>query len=88
MAVDERRIDEKGRITIPKELRKRLGIEPGDRVSIDVRNEEIVVKPAISRTRAIALLEGCITEATTRKDATEIDPMDPLRLDDPLGRRE
>ena len=47
MAVDERHIGEKGRVTIPKELRERLGFEPGERVSIGVLNEEIVVKPSI-----------------------------------------
>lgn len=61
MASEERRVDEKGRVTLPKELRDALGIEPGSRVRIERRGEEISIRPAVSRTGAIEALEGCIT---------------------------
>lgn len=81
---DERRVDEKGRVTIPKEMREALGIEAGEEVSVKLRDEAVVIRPRISREEAIDLLEGCITEESARSDAEEIDPMDPLGLDDPL----
>lgn len=82
MTTEERRVDEKGRITLPKELRDALGLEPGSRVRIERHGEEISVRPAVSRTEAIEALEGCITEENTMECDT--DPMDPLGLDDPL----
>ncbi|UKI50831.1 MAG: AbrB/MazE/SpoVT family DNA-binding domain-containing protein [Clostridium sp.] len=38
-----RRIDELGRIVIPKEIRKRLGIDNGDLVDIFAYEEQIVL---------------------------------------------
>ena len=39
-----RRIDDLGRIVIPREIRKRLGIEEGDPIEIFSNREEIVLK--------------------------------------------
>jgi transcriptional pleiotropic regulator of transition state genes len=39
-----RRIDELGRIVLPKELRRTLGIKEGDPVEVFVQGEQIVLK--------------------------------------------
>lgn len=39
-----RRIDENGRIVIPREIRKTLGIESGDPIEIFTHNKEIVLR--------------------------------------------
>ena len=39
-----RRVDELGRIIIPIEFRKKLGIENGDEVRITYNEDEIVIK--------------------------------------------
>lgn len=39
-----RRIDDLGRIVIPKEIRKRMGIEEGDPLEIFVASEEIILR--------------------------------------------
>ncbi len=45
MATAIARLDSKGRLTIPKEIRELSGIEPGSRVLIEVRGRgEIVIK--------------------------------------------
>jgi AbrB family looped-hinge helix DNA binding protein len=85
---DERTIDEKGRVTIPQEAREALGLGPGADVRIGVEDDRIVIQPQVSREEFIEVMEGCITEETVRDDAEEVDPMDPLGLDDPLGRIE
>jgi len=36
-----------GRIVIPKEIRDRLRIKEGDRILLEVRNREIILKPCI-----------------------------------------
>ena len=41
-------ISEKGQITIPKEIRDRLGIVKGDRLIFDLRGDAIIVKKVSS----------------------------------------
>jgi AbrB family looped-hinge helix DNA binding protein len=36
---------DKGLVTLPKKMRDRLGIKPGDTVDIEVKDDEIVLKP-------------------------------------------
>lgn len=73
---DERTIDEKGRVTIPKEVREALGLEPGVDVRIGVEGDRIVIRPRVSREEFIEAMEGCITEETARDDAPDIDPLE------------
>ena len=42
--VDERRIDDLGRIQIPKDIRKSLGINYGDVISISVSDASIILR--------------------------------------------
>jgi len=72
----ERTIDAKGRITIPQELRDRLGLDPGTDVFLEIGDGEVIVRPAIDRAEAIASLRGCIDEHSRRPDAKPIDPLD------------
>jgi AbrB family looped-hinge helix DNA binding protein len=37
-------ISEKGQITIPKEIRDKLGIAQGDRLIFDLKGDEIIIK--------------------------------------------
>ena len=41
-------ISSKGQITIPQEVRKRLGLEPGDRVEFVVEEGRTILRPARS----------------------------------------
>jgi len=40
------RITKRGQITIPKQLRERLNLNPGDLVIFEVRDKEIVIRKA------------------------------------------
>lgn len=44
------RIDNKGRVTLPKNLRKALGLETGDTVFLkyDPKNNQVLLAPAVS----------------------------------------
>jgi len=66
----DRRIDHKGRVTIPREIRDQLDIDSGESVSIELREGKIVIRRKMERTDAVERLEGCINEET-RRDATE-----------------
>jgi AbrB family looped-hinge helix DNA binding protein len=51
-------VTSKGQITIPAEVRKKLGLKPGDRVRfIERENGEYIFKP---KTGSIMDLEGCV----------------------------
>jgi AbrB family looped-hinge helix DNA binding protein len=41
-------ISSKGQITVPQEIRKRLGLEPGDRVEFVIEEGRTVLRPARS----------------------------------------
>jgi antitoxin PrlF len=41
-------ISSKGQITVPQEIRKRLGLQPGDRVEFVVEEGRTVLRPARS----------------------------------------
>ena len=75
----ERKIDRKGRVTIPKSIREQLAIEPGASVSLTIEDGRIVIQHDVDSDRAHSLtsLRGCITEETKRSDA---DPIDPIEL--------
>ncbi|MGB9659585.1 MAG: AbrB/MazE/SpoVT family DNA-binding domain-containing protein [Nitrososphaerales archaeon] len=53
-------LDKRGRVVIPKELRKRLGLKPNQSMLIEVRGKEIVLKPALEVEKFIAELRGCV----------------------------
>jgi AbrB family looped-hinge helix DNA binding protein len=42
-------ISSKGRVTIPAELRKKLGLNPGTRVDWSKANEKLVLTPVTTR---------------------------------------
>jgi len=51
-------VTSKGQITIPAEVRKKLGLKPGDRVRfVESENGEFIMKP---KTGSIMDLEGCV----------------------------
>jgi antitoxin PrlF len=41
-------ISSKGQITVPQEIRKRLGLTPGDRVEFVMEQDRTVIRPARS----------------------------------------
>jgi AbrB family looped-hinge helix DNA binding protein len=73
---ENRRVDEKGRITIPQAMRESLQIDPGEEVAIEVEDGHIVVRPQISRRELVETLDGCINDQTRAADADDLDPAD------------
>lgn len=46
MIVDNAKVMSKGQITLPKEIRKRLGIDTGDRVALICEGDQVIMMNA------------------------------------------
>lgn len=78
MGADEtRRVDAKGRVTIPRSIRDALDIESGEEVSVELENGRVVIRPQVSREAFVETMKGCIDAETRAEDA---EPTDPRRL--------
>ena len=66
------RVSTKGQITIPKDFRDKLNVKVGDKVTLIMTDDSIVVKPEVARMRTLRGLlkdEIDITKATNFIDA-------------------
>ena len=59
-------LDERGRIVIPKEARKKLNLKPNQRLLVRVREGEIILKPPADAGEFIAKLRGCVSGSRIR----------------------
>jgi AbrB family looped-hinge helix DNA binding protein len=53
-------VDERGRIIIPKEIRMKLGLRPDRRLTVELRGDEIVVRPLLGVEEVAKSLRGCV----------------------------
>ena len=65
----------KGQTTIPKEIRERLGLEPGDKLTFTALSDGTVVMRA--KTRRLLDLAGSLTRPD--QPSVSIDEMKPFR---------
>lgn len=76
----ESTITSKGQITIPKVVRERLHLEPGDKVYFDVRDDGSV--SMLTRKHPVESLFGLLKNKVKRKRPITIEEMNPASLDD------
>jgi len=50
------RVGPKGQVVLPKAIRERLGIEPGDEVTVDERGDDIVIRAVRQPVRLLGML--------------------------------
>jgi antitoxin PrlF len=53
-------ISSKGQITVPREIRNRLGLSTGDRVEFVVEGDQTVIRPARSEQNPFAEFKGIL----------------------------
>jgi len=68
------KVDSKGRIVLPKEVRERLGITAGTEVEIREEDGQAVVEPEDDPERIIERMERLVEE--TASDSGETTPLD------------
>ncbi len=64
-------VDDRGRLTLPSSVRKKLNIKPGDKLSISVTSGEIILRKKPPKEEIIKNLAGCITTPTEDKITPE-----------------
>ena len=75
------KVDSKGRIVLPQELRERLGITPGTEVEIHEDDGKAVVMPEDNPEQIIDRMEQLVEEASMERGETE-----PLATHDPVAQ--
>lgn len=73
-------VTSKGQITIPQEIRQRLGLNQGDQVSFEVLNGETVLKPHRSEVNPFKAFVGALGAFQTHEEIN--DWVDKLRNDE------
>ncbi len=68
------KVDSKGRIVLPQEVRERLGITPGTEVEIHEEGGKAVVEPEDDPEQIIERMERLVEESSS--DVTETKPLD------------
>jgi AbrB family looped-hinge helix DNA binding protein len=67
-------VDERHRVTLPRELRKRLGITSGSRLEAEQKGSEIVIRPVVpvkNPTDAIWGLASGVVDRNPKRRARE-----------------
>ncbi|HTE87050.1 MAG TPA: AbrB/MazE/SpoVT family DNA-binding domain-containing protein [Dehalococcoidia bacterium] len=68
----ESSVSPKGQITIPLEVRRRLGIKPRDKVTIHVEDEVVTLAPARDSLESIYKSVPALPRHLTTEEMTEI----------------
>lgn len=74
------KVDSKGRIVLPQEVRERLGMTPGTRVEIHEEDGKAVVETEDDPERIIECMEQLVEESTSERGETTPleDGVDPI----------
>lgn len=70
--MEEITVDDRGRILIPREIRKRLGLNPGTSARLDVEDQRLIIIPPVPPEQFIQDMEGVITEGEPTIDPLEL----------------
>lgn len=70
------KVDSKGRIVLPQNVRRRLGITPGTEVEIHEEDGKAVIEPEDNPDQIITDLETIIEDAAAHRDQSEYDELD------------
>jgi AbrB family looped-hinge helix DNA binding protein len=63
------KVDSKGRIVLPQELRDRLGISPGTEVEVREEDGRAVIEPEADPEEIVERMERLVAEASANRDA-------------------
>jgi AbrB family looped-hinge helix DNA binding protein len=61
-------ISSKGQVTVPQEIRRRIGLSTGDRVEFVVENGQTLIRPLRSETNPFEKYRGVLKSFRSRKE--------------------
>jgi len=67
-------VDDKGRVIIPEDLRKKLGITKGSKVKVSLKEDNVLIASAVNSKQFIEKMEAFI------KEGSRVEKIDPLKL--------
>jgi AbrB family looped-hinge helix DNA binding protein len=85
------RVDSKGRIVLPSEVRDRLGIRPGSDVEVTAENGRVVVEPEDDPDQIMHNLEAMIEAAAANRECRREDESEGMGLtldEDPIAAKQ
>ena len=74
------KVDSKGRIVLPQEVRERLGVTPGTEVEVRAEDGKAVVEPEDDPERIIEQMDAIVDEISDR-EPTPYEELDPQAKD-------
>jgi antitoxin PrlF len=75
-------ISSKGQVTVPQEIRKRLGVQPGDRIDFVVDGDRTVIRPSRADDNPFARFRGILGPFPGGEKGMK-DWIDEMRNDEP-----
>lgn len=79
------KVDDRGRVVIPKELREQAGIGPGQDVRVELDEDgRLVIQPVLSAAEFLDRMVGAVNEETRKEDAEPIDPLELKKMWEPF----
>lgn len=72
------RVDSKGRVVLPRELRDRLDITPGTEVEVREEDGKMVLRPETDPAQVIERLERLVEETASPEETTPPEDVDPV----------
>jgi antitoxin PrlF len=64
-------ISSKGQVTVPQEIRKRIGVSAGDRIEFVVENGQTVIRPLRSEANPFEKYKGVLKSFRTRNEIND-----------------
>lgn len=71
-------IDKFGRIVIPKAIRRKLGLEPGTKLRLEVEDREIVLQPVADEAPLVER-DGILVSTASLEGASSFDIVERIR---------
>lgn len=72
-------VDDRGRVTLPQDLREAVGLRPGQQVHVERTERGLLLRRASTPEDLVAHLEGCVDTRRAKRRA------DPLRVKEMWG---
>lgn len=61
-------ISSKGQVTVPQEIRKRIGVSAGDRIEFLLENGRTIIRPLREKANPFATYKGALKAFRNRKE--------------------